>query len=398
MTKVDSALVRLLGELFQAPELKQLLEREDWAASWLLDIPPPERMAANEWFHGLVRAVDQRNLRPKLRELLLREREHCQVAIDRVLAAMSFAPPAVLAPVVAPPFLPQPRSRLLRVGLVSTTAVALLGFLALNYPTADELTAPDPTPAHVPQGDLKLTLVYLEEPQAGASRAADWAAALKAVLASRPRAVVLHGHRRPAEDNTPLRDLLHAHPELPILGLLPLPEGGEPVDEQKSLLTACSEGPRASCVLMNLSPPVEVASKVMSPCRAAEPTLALALARLAQSPQALHDPLAEDCLIGQQVELLEIPSTACLLPYRWLWVKELTAGVLYPPRVRLRSRGKEACDGWLDLSDRVVLLDDPWADDVEWLVPSDTGEPLPVQRAEAIAVAAWTTLGALERR
>ncbi|MBK9369676.1 MAG: hypothetical protein IPN01_25825 [Deltaproteobacteria bacterium] len=169
MTQVDSALVRLLGELFQAPELKQLLEREDWAASWLLDIPPPERMAANEWFHGLVRAVDQRKLRPKLRELLLRERHHREAEIDMVLPATSPAPPVTspappvtAPPAVAPPVLPQPRSRVLRAGLVLTAAVAALAFLALNYPIADDLTAPSTTPSQAPQGDLRLTVVHLD--------------------------------------------------------------------------------------------------------------------------------------------------------------------------------------------------------------------------------------------
>lgn len=406
MTKVDSALVRLLGELFQPPELKQLLEREDWAASWLLDIPPPERMAANEWFHDLVRAVDQRNLRPKLRELLLREREHQQAEIDRVLAAMSAAPPAVLSPAgvppaVAPYVLPQPRARLLRVGLVLTAAVTVLAFLALNYPTADDLTAPSTTPTRVPQGDLLLTLVYLDPPQAGVSRSADWFTALEAVLAAGPRAVVLHGHRRPTEDNTALRDLLRAHPDLPILGLSPRAEGSEPVDpDQQPLVPACPEGPREGCAWMILpSPQITVEDSVytLSPCLGTMPTLALALARLAQSPTAL-DLLIESCWLGEQVEALAIPSAPCRLPYRWLWMSELTSGVKGAPRVPKRSRGEEVCVGWLDLADRVVVLDDPWANPDEPRVPTDGGEPLPLPPAEALAVSAWTTLGVLEAR
>lgn len=395
--KVDGALVSLLGDLFKAPELNQLLEREDWAFKWLGNIPAPDRVPPNTWFHNLVCAIDQHNLRPHLRELLLHVRPLRQADIDAVLSARPPAPtipehvPAA-PPVPAPPIPPRPH--LLRAGLALTAAITALVALATAAPP--DLSTGSPTP--VPQGDLRLTVVYLDPPQAGGSRAADWAQALQAVLAAGPRAALLHGRRRPSEDNTALRELLRAHPDLPVLGLLPLPEGGEPVAELEPLVPACAAGAREGCVRVNLPTPAEEALERISPCRAAQPTLAVALARLAQSPTALDRPIEEDCRVDEQVEALSIPTAPCRLPYRWLWVTELTSGALGPPRVPKRPRGEEVCAGWLELADRVVVLDDPWADDAERRVPMDRGEPLPVPRAEALAAATWTTLGVLEDR
>ena len=136
----------------------------------------------------------------------------------------------------------------------------------------------------------------------------------------------------------------------------------------------------------------------VSPCLGTMPTLALALARLAQSPTALDQPLIESCWLGEQTEVLAIPTATCELPYRWLWMSELTSGVLAPPTVLKRSRGKDVCPGWLNLFERVVVLDDPWANPDEPRVPIHTGEPLPVPSAEALAVAAWTTLNVREGR
>jgi hypothetical protein len=148
------------------------------------------------------------------------------------------------------------------------------------------------------------------------------------------------------------------------------------------------------------SPQITVEDSVytLSPCLGTMPTLALALSRLAQSPTALDQPLIESCWLGEQVEALEIPTAPCRLPYRWLRMSELTYDALGPPRVPKRARGEEVCAGWLDLADRVVVLDDPWANPAEPRVPTDAGEPLPVPSAEALAVSVWTTLGVLEAR
>lgn len=299
-----------------------------------------------------------------------------------------------------------PRRVWVRGGLTMLGVGALMMTLRLCGPNP-------PPPPPEPQGDLRLTLVYLDSQRAGEDRTQSWVEALTQALRHEPRAVLLYADRGAnGLEVQRLEKVLRAHTSVLFLGVIPSSEGESVPGDRQPLLKACPGGAAEGCVVQNvrvpeLIEPVTVANAAppqravwdrVSPCIVASPTAALALALLAQSPTALTSPLEEECRIGEVVGMPKMAKNPCRGPYAWLWASELSTGPQGAPRDPKRSRGNEPCPGWEKLTDRVLVVVDPWGANSERTLQSSDGETTTVPNAEALAMAAWATLSVLEAR
>lgn len=438
---IEGVLRDLLLDLFAGDELRLWLLRFPWGRALTEDLTQPASAAVTA-AEVAARLRSRGLLTPALFDALRAQRPGRAADID-LIEAMVRTPPR---PAPAPTRRPALRRWLL---LVGGLALAAYGGWSLLTPPAE---APEPEPvqapvdhavAPAPRTPLELALVYVDTPSALApgSHVRALAAALRLVLRRSPRAVLLVPALAQGVDVAPLVEVLRSRgPGGPaVLGLLPDPEGmalapptSGDVQPYRPALPLCAGGADRGCLDLMLPSPFDPVDPAwvrssdprrqrredapldrLGPCVGTTPTAPLALVLLARDGASVVEDggaaLERACRVDVAFSPGLAPEDPCRAPWSWAWASELEQGALGAGADPLGRAGPAACPDRArlvstgGLRDRIVVLADPRPDGgalratvIEGRAEGGTRSTQTLTEAEALALAAWSTLGWLE--